>query len=123
MIRSGLKWLRDKTSSIDGVVVLYARPGADPIEITAVLGQQAEDLVDAEGGVSVRVRIVDFIVDPAALVIDGNQTLPARGDQIVFEEDGVTRRFNVVPYAGEPEWRDADPYRTRIRIHTQEASS
>lgn len=121
MLQSGTAWLSSKSKAAAGVDVTYARTGEDPVELRAVLGNESAELVDGGEGPAIETASLDLLIEAADLVIGGDQTTPERGDRITITLGGAETIFRPATSAGEPEWRYADEYRTRIRLHCVEA--
>ncbi len=52
-------------------------------------------------------------------MIDGERTLPERGDQIIEIDDGLRFIYEVLPVGNQKAWRYSDLYRLKLRIHTK----
>ncbi len=116
VLEQGAAWLDQQRHAHATVTVTYRR-GAASVNVPATVGQTVFRLDQGDGGMT-RVVTRDYLVRRADLVLDGVPTLPGRGDTIEEAIDGVTVTHEVHAPGGEPEWRDSDPYRNVLRIHT-----
>ena len=93
----------------------YVR-GALSTVVKATIGRTA---FKSDDGQVVRVEYTDrdFLVLAADLALNGNLTLPERGDRIRETADGVVHTFEVL------DWRYSDPYRRTYRLETKLLSS
>ena len=75
--------------------------------------------VDNGAGVLESFESRDFLVRAADLVLDGQKTLPERGDRVHETQDGTVYIYEVMAPGREPHYRFSDPYRRTLRIHTK----
>lgn len=103
--------------ALRGERVKYWRGGKD-VELTALRGQTQAVSEDLEG-TQLIANTVDWLVDPAELVIEGERLTPKIDDYLT---DAAGRRYGCGYIAGEqvsrPIGNEADP--PRLRIHTVE---
>ena len=52
-------------------------------------------------------------------MLDGAQTLPERGDEILEKRNGVTYVYEVMELGAEQHYRFCDPAGKTLRIHTK----
>jgi hypothetical protein len=97
--------------------VTYRR-GAEAIVVKATVGRTLFEQDDGVG-VVVRMQVRDYLIDAADLVLEGEKSLPAKGDRIEEIDAGQRHTYEVLPLGGEPHWRYSDPYRRTLRIHTK----
>jgi hypothetical protein len=119
LLAQGSAWLEDQRHRYLTLTVTYRR-GDQSVQVQATIGRTIFRL-DAPGdgfGVTTRYVSRDYLIRAADLVLNGEQTLPQRGDEIV-ESNGVTHEV-MGPGSGEPDWRFSDPQRLTLRIHTKE---
>ncbi len=117
MLEQGASWLDDQRHQHMTRSVSYAR-GASTVEVQATIGRTIFEQAD-EYGIVTKTESRDYLIRTADLVLDGQPTLPKRGDQI-RETDGSTIFFYEVLSPGdEPVFRYSDPYRKALRIHTK----
>lgn len=98
--------------------VTYRRAAAS-VSISAVLGGNLLKVTDA-AGITTIVRpdlTADFIA--SELILSGSVTTPARGDYIDVSLSSVTRRYEVMPFESEPEWRYLDPWESSVRANAK----
>ena len=117
LIKTGSDWLADQLKTNAGQSVTYIR-GANNVALTATIGQSVVEAVDEDGRV-IRIETRDFLIHRADLILGGVEVEPDRGDQITWVDGSTTYRYEVMPLAGEDHWRDSDPYRKVLRIHTK----
>lgn len=105
--------------------VVYKR-GAEEVEIDATVGKTVFESTD-QFGILHTVESRDYIFRSADLIIDGEQTTPLPGDQIIETIGGSPATFEVMTpgLAGgnEPAFRFSDPQREAIRCHTKAVKS
>jgi len=97
--------------------VSYAR-GASTVEVQATIGRTEFEQAD-EFGIVTKTESRDYLIRTADLVLDGQPTLPKRGDQIRETDGSTTFVFEVLSPGDEPVFRYSDPYRKALRIHTK----
>lgn len=120
MITNGLAWLQSQLAEHASTAVTYVR-GTDQIEVPdAVLGKSTFESQDVAGGITARSILLDWLISPSRLEIQGQSIEPAAGDEIWHVSGSTTRRYQVVPLGMEPCWRWSGPSRDRMRIHVQE---
>ena len=117
MLGDGLTVLTTQRKAFMGTAVTYYR-GASSVAVTATPGRTVFRYGN-EVGALIREVSTDFIIDVADLVIDGVTVEPARGDQVWQVADGVTYKYGVMSFGGEPAWRWTDGHRRAWRIHTK----
>jgi hypothetical protein len=119
LLAQGSAWLEDQRHRYLTTTVTYRR-GDQNVQVQATIGRTIFRLDAPSDGFGVTTRYVsrDYLIRAADLVLNGEQTLPQRGDQIV-ELNGVTHEV-MGPGSGEPDWRFSDPQRLTLRIHTKE---
>ncbi len=91
----------------------YAR-GAAKWAFTEVVVESQFDEVSTTGEIRPLSKTVDFLVKPAALVLDSATVLPQRGDQIEKADGSV---YDVLPGTEGTAWQYSDGRRTFLRIH------
>lgn len=103
------------------VTLIYAR-GAETVDLTGLAWVGRMNTVRQVGvaGAAIVYGDRDYIIPIETLVIGGQRVEPKRGDRIRETVAGVTRVFELVSQAGEPEWRWSDDERTAYRVHTKE---
>lgn len=74
---------------------------------------------DTGDGLVLRMEIRDYLIDSADLKLDGQPTLPERGDLIIENEDGKNFTYEVLPIGNQRAWRYSDPFHLKLRIHTK----
>lgn len=119
LIESGVGWLKDKLKAHASRQVVYRR-GTIQTSVQATVGRTLLRLSDSYGQVRMVWTDRDFLIPAADLILDGNPTLPRRGDEIVETVGSETHVYVVLAPGDEPEWRWSDPYKTVLRIHTKQ---
>jgi hypothetical protein len=128
LLEQGAAWLDGKRHSYLTRTVTYQR-GEFSVQVQATVGQTVFRIDDGYGG-WVRVTQRDYLIRAADLVIDGQITLPLRGDKII-ETQGDNERdpggrliYEVMgPGGNEPDWRFSGPSRRTLRIHTKHVAT
>ena len=117
MIQEGLDWLEEQRKVHLKRTVTYHR-GAFSVEIDATVGATRFEVDDGYGTV-VEQEIRDYILASSDLVLDGEQVLPQRGDEIREVRGGVTYVYEVMDMGPERPYRFCDPAGKTLRIHTK----
>jgi len=117
MLEQGASWLDDQRHQHMTRSVSYAR-GASTVEVQATIGRTEFEQAD-EFGIVTKTESRDYLIRTADLVLDGQPTLPKRGDQIRETDGSTTFVFEVLSPGDEPVFRYSDPYRKALRIHTK----
>ncbi len=117
MLEQGARWLDDQRHQHMTRTVSYAR-GANTVEVQATIGRTVFEQAD-EYGIVTKTESRDYLIRTADLVLDGQPTLPKRGDQIRETDGGTTFVYEVLSPGDEPVFRYSDPYRKALRIHTK----
>jgi len=119
MLEQGASWLDDQRHQHMTRSVSYAR-GTSTVEVQATIGRTVfEQADDVGGGIVTKTESRDYLIRTADLVLDGQPTLPKRGDQIRESDGGTTFVYEVLSPGDEPVFRYSDPYRKALRIHTK----
>lgn len=113
-LATGLARLHARRKAHMGRTVTYRR-GEDSVEVTATVGETAFRLSDGYAA-EIVVRMRDYLITAADLVLDDAQVEPQAGDRIV---EGTAVYEVMGPGNGEPEWRWSGPDGTTLRIHTK----
>ena len=121
MLQQGSDWLEDQRVKHMTRSVLYGR-GASSVEVPATIGRTVFE-VDDGYGVLERTESRDYLILAGDLVVDGQQTLPERGDRIRETQDTQIFVYEVMAPGKEPAWRYSDPYRKTLRIHTKQVDT
>jgi hypothetical protein len=117
LLDKGSAWLESQRKKHATRDVTYRR-GAEAIVVKATVGRTLFEQDDGVG-VVVRMQVRDYLIDAADLVLEGEKSLPAKGDRIEEIDAGQRHTYEVLPLGGEPHWRYSDPYRRTLRIHTK----
>ena len=110
-------WLDAQRLKFMSRVVGYHR-GSDSVEVRAAIGKTTFE-VDSGYAVLERIESRDYLVPAADLVLDGETTLPARGDRIKETDGAIVFVYEVMAPGSEPHFTFSDPYRKTLRIHTK----
>ena len=84
----------------------------------ATVGRTIFEQDDGAGSI-IRTEVRDYLIDTADLVLNSQQILPEKGDQIEEQDGDNLFVYEVMPIGKEPHWRYSDPYRKTLRIHTK----
>lgn len=114
LLKTGSDWLAAQMKAHASQSVIYSR-GGSTVVILALPGRTEFEQEDA-GGVQTSFHTRDFIVDAADLVLNLVAIVPQRGDRITDPDGHI---YEVLPDRGQPTHGDANPYHTRLRIHTK----
>ena len=97
--------------------VTYLR-GSNSVELDAAVGKT---LFEIDNGMAVLEKFEsrDFLVRAGDLVLNGQRTLPERGDKVRETVAVTVYVYEVMAPGREPCWRYSDPYRRALRIHTK----
>ncbi len=117
LLRLGQKWLAEKLSQFASREIIYRRD--DKVVILQATIGKTKGEQDVGDGLVLETEIRDYLIDTKDLVIDGERTLPERGDQIIEIDDGLRFIYEVLPVGNQKAWRYSDPYRLKLRIHTK----
>ncbi|HED53717.1 MAG TPA: hypothetical protein ENJ00_05895 [Phycisphaerales bacterium] len=117
MLEKGASWLDNQRHQHMTRTVSYAR-GASTVEVQTTIGRTIFEQAD-EFGIVTKTESRDYLIRTADLVLDGQGTLPKRGDQIRETDGTTTFVYEVLSPGDEPVFRYSDPYRKALRIHTK----
>lgn len=117
MMATGIDWLAGQLKANASKTVTYRRRQLS-VSLSATIGRTTFETAD-DFGVVQQTESRDFIVEAADLILDGEQTLPMRGDLIEETVAGETHVYETLPLPGEQLWRYSDPHRVMLRIHTK----
>jgi len=117
MLEQGATWLDDQRHQHMTRSVSYAR-GSSTVEVQATIGRTVFEQAD-EFGIVQKTETRDYLIRTEDLVLDGQVTLPKRGDLIREAEGTTTFVYEVLSPGDEPVFRYSDPYRKTLRIHTK----
>jgi len=120
LLEKGSAWLQEQLWSHAVTEATYKR-GSDSATIDVVRAETMAQL-NTEYGMSVDVRIADFLIKETDLVIPPavTATKPMRNDQIIIEVGDETVTYEVLSEGGEDLYRESDRYGNVIRVHTKE---
>lgn len=118
-MREGMARLASRLEGRASSVVTYSR-GAHSVACSATIGRTRMLLSDGLGGSRVEHSDRDYLIQSAALILDGSAVEPEPGD-LVTDADGVI--YEVLAYGGtEPAYLPSDVYGIVYRIHTKKIS-
>jgi len=117
LLRDGLGWLEGQRKAHLSSMVTYRR-GAFSVEVLATVGATRFEADDGYGIVVER-EIRDYLIASADLVLDGEGTLPQRGDEVVEVRGGAAHVYEVMDLGPEKHYRFSDPDGGTLRIHTK----
>lgn len=117
LLRRGIERLADGLRA-QGVEITYLR-GAASATLRAMPGRSEHELEQA-GGALLQVASDDWLIAAADLVLDGQATAPAAGDQLRYASGGLVYVYEVPRAAGGmAPWRWSDGLRLIYRVHTR----
>ena len=93
LLKAGQKWLAEKLKKHASREITYRRGEVESI-VTATIGKTMADQ-DTGDGLVLRMEIRDYLIDLADLKLDGQPTLPERGDLIIENDDGKNFTYEV----------------------------
>jgi len=117
VLQEGARWLEEQRLQFMTRKVLYQR-GTSSVEVNATIGKTIFTL-DNGFGVREQHEVRDYLIAAAELVLDGNLTLPKRGDRLRETSGATVFLYEVMAPGKEPEFRFSDLYRYSFRIHTK----
>ena len=117
MLEQGASWLDDQRHQHMTRSVSYAR-GTSTVPVQATIGRTEFEQAD-DFGIVHKIESRDYLIRTNNLVLDGQATLPKRGDQIRETDGTTTVVYEVLSPGDEPIFRYSDPYRKALRIHTK----
>jgi len=117
MLADAARWLDDQRVRCLSRPVIYVR-GEHSVEVQAGIGHTAFE-VDDGTGVLEQYESRDFIVRAADLVLDSATVVPARGDRVREEQDGMVYVYEVMAPGRFPHAKFSDRSRRTLRIHTK----
>lgn len=118
MMDDGAAWLTDQLFSHAAMSATYSR-GGDSVVLNVVRAETSADLND-EFGVNVDVRVADFLIKQADLIILTLTVKPVRGDEVVIVIAGETITYEVLATITEDIYRESDRFGNIHRVHTKE---
>lgn len=106
------------------VDVVYARPGQPRLPMRLVLAESRVESADFAENVKVVVRVRDYIITAAELVLGGELTKPEAGDQILEVVGDETFVQELKPLAGSGNvWDWHGPIKDAYRVHTKHSAT
>ncbi len=122
-LKNGAAWLAGKMASHAATTIVYSR-GADSVTITeTTVGKTMFRISDPHSFAIIYERSRDYKFAAADLVLAGSEVLPEIGDEIRETQGDTTYVYVVTSLNGEPPFRWADKYRSRLRVHTLETGT
>jgi hypothetical protein len=122
LLERASNWLEDQRKRHTSRPVVYQRGAVSSAPIDATVGRTVFEQAD-EYGVVQKTESRDFLMFTTDLVLNGDLTLPQRGDRVLEEQGSKTFTYEVVAPGGEPVFRYSDPYRKSLRIHTKHTAT
>lgn len=120
LISLGEAFAAERQKTAAGVSVVYHQ-GAGEVSLTAVPGSSEHEQVDYDGTAVVS-QSVDFLIDPADLVIATVNIKPKNGDTIVSSHTGSEKTYEVSSEFGVHHYEPSGTHGSRWRIHTKQVS-
>lgn len=118
-MQQGQEWLAEQQKMHMSREVTYDRGGIEVV-VQAVVGRTLLKLSDGQGSIRMVWTDRDFLILASDLTAGGVALPPRRGDRIYESSDGRRYTYDVAAPDGEREWRWADVFRTRVRVHTKQ---
>ena len=118
LLQTGSDWLEDMRAEHATRSVTYHR-GADSVQVQATVGKTIFE-IDNGYGILEKVESRDYLILTVDLVLNGQEILPQRGDQVKETDGSKTYTYEVMAPGKEPHYRFSDPYRKTLRIHTKQ---
>lgn len=120
VMKAGAEWLAGQLKDHASETVTYKR-GNDSFSVQAVVAEtMAETVIGDE--VLVQIKLRDFIIQVADLVLLGSPISPEQNDQIIQTVGSQTVTYSVFKMPGEKQAREWDRFGNSYRIHTKETS-
>ena len=120
LLKTASDWLTGTLkASVSQPIAL--RRGSVAIDLSATLGS-TEWTSDQLEGISETWESLDFLVEAADVVLDGERIEPRSGDKIEHCTGGTTVLYEVLSQPGVPPFSYSDPNRVGLRIHTKRVS-
>jgi hypothetical protein len=121
LLEGASAWLDAQRLKFMSRTVGYHR-GKDSVDVRAAIGKS---VFAVESGYAVLERIEsrDYLVPAADLVLNGETTLPLRGDRIKETDGEKVFVYEVMAPGKEPHFTFSDPYRKTLRIHTKHVAT
>jgi hypothetical protein len=115
LLQSASTWISGQLKEHVSQTVTFRR-GTQTVSVQATIGNT---LFESHGelGPSVQIKTRDYLIETDDLVLGGVAVLPQRDDIIV---DASGDEYTILPTDDGVYWRDSDPYRVRIRVHTKQ---
>lgn len=118
LLAQSAEWLDSQRHKHCTTAVRYRR-GSHEVELSATIGRTVFRHENAYGTVTHHVSR-DFLIRAADLILDGQQTEPREGDEVLEIGPAQLRVHQVMsPTPDDPAWRYSDPQRITLRIHTK----
>ena len=117
VLQASSDWLEDQRDEKRTIVVVYDRDG-DQVSIDATVGETIFE-IDNGFGVLERWEARDFLVFAKDIGLTPGEVLPRRGDRILETQGSKTFTYEVMSPSGQPLFRNSDPFRKTLRIHTK----
>ena len=118
LLQTGSDWLEGMRAEHATRSVTYHR-GGDSVQVQATVGKTIFE-IDNGYGILEKVESRDYLILTADLVINAQEILPQRGDQVKETVGNKTYTYEVMAPGKEPHYRFSDPYRKTLRIHTKQ---
>jgi len=117
LLMRGAEFLSERRDESMSVEVLYTRPDQTPITINATPGRVSGEASQLEP-MTIDSDRVEWVIKASDLVIDSTLTVPAIGDQMTYENNGITMVYEVNHDQLEKCYRYADEFKLDMIIHT-----
>lgn len=120
MLKTGAVWLAGQLKDHASETVTYKR-GVNSVSVQAVIAESLAETVIGDQ-VLVQIKLRDFIILAADLVLIGSPIVPEQNDQIIMTIGIETVTYSVFKMPGEKQYREWDRFGNSYRIHTKETS-
>jgi len=115
LLSSGVDWLSSQLKSFGSTSVTYRR-GVASATLLATIGRHVPSSLGGQADVEVDTFSTRITFEATDLDLGSGLTLPERGDEIEFTDNGVAFTFEVLPIDGSRWWREADAFGKRIEV-------
>ena len=118
LLEQGSAWLDQQRVQHMSRSVTYCR-GETSVEVQATIGKWTFEIDDGTG-ILEKIESRDFLILAEELIVNGQLTVPQRGDRIRETSGDKVYVYEVLAPGREDCWRFSDPYRKTLRIHSKQ---
>lgn len=117
LLDDAFEWLNGQLKAYESREVTYWALGESVTITQATMGQTRTENDTGDGAI-IEGRIVDWLIDVADIVIDGETITPDAGHAIIDASGDQTVEYQVTELGNEPPARYMDRRQKKWRIHT-----